>query len=371
MSMIICPECKERVSSLAGTCPHCGIAIRGMIRQCPYCNTYVMKNAERCDTCKNILQPITENSDQDSPSVTTDNQQRKKQNPKKKKKGLGIVKGLLGLLCFVAAATGSYYYFHQQQEREREEKLYAQLDTLTDPKFFQQFLVDFPESSHCEEVKQRMKSLVKENQDWESVLSSISHSSITLFLEQYPQSHRRYLCENMLDSIDWAKAVQEETPEAIDTYLSLHPEGEHVTEAANIKNQLAMTKITPEDKMMMRGALDNFLNNGLSKQDTTAIRLCIADDFQSFCHIQHATPAQIVTCTDKKMEKDVIGLHYQIGPDMNVRRQSLPDSAIGYAIQFSIEETMVRKDPTLNTNHHYRASALLNQEHKILKFTIR
>ena len=141
---------------------------------------------------------------------------------------MGIVKGLLGLLCFAAAATGSYYYFHQQQEREREEKLYAQLDTLTDPKFFQQFLVDFPESSHCEEVKQRMKSLVKENQDWESVLSSISHSSITLFLEQYPQSHRRYLCENMLDSIDWAKAVQEETPEAIDTYLSLHPEGEHV-----------------------------------------------------------------------------------------------------------------------------------------------
>ncbi|MDD5971442.1 MAG: zinc ribbon domain-containing protein, partial [Paraprevotella sp.] len=219
MSMIICPECKERVSSLAGTCPHCGIAIRGMIRQCPYCNTYVMKNAERCDTCKNILQPITENSDQDSPSVTTGNQQRKRQNPKKKKRGMGIVKGLLGLLCFAAAATGSYYYFHQQQEREREEKLYAQLDTLTDPKFFQQFLVDFPESSHCEEVKKRMKSLVKENQDWESVLSSISHSSITLFLEQYPQSHRRYLCENMLDSIDWAKAVQEETPEAIDTYL--------------------------------------------------------------------------------------------------------------------------------------------------------
>ena len=88
-----------------------------------------MKNAERCDTCKNILQPITENSDQDSPSVTTGNQQRKKQNPKKKKKGLGIVKGLLGLLCFAAAATGSYYYFHQQQEREREEKLYAQLDS--------------------------------------------------------------------------------------------------------------------------------------------------------------------------------------------------------------------------------------------------
>ena len=101
MSMIICPECKERVSSLAGTCPHCGIAIRGMIRQCPYCNTYVMKNAERCDTCKNILQPITENSDQDSPSVTTGNQQRKRQNPKKKKRGMGIVKGLLDFFKLV------------------------------------------------------------------------------------------------------------------------------------------------------------------------------------------------------------------------------------------------------------------------------
>lgn len=366
--MIICPECKERVSSLAGTCPHCGIAIRGMIRQCPYCNTYVMKSAERCDTCKNILQPITEKDD--NQTHTTGNTQPDGQHSKKKS-GLGIVKGILGLLFFLSAAAGSYYYFHQQQEKAREEELYAQLDSLTDPKFFEQFLTDFPESSHYNEVKQRMKTLVKENEDWESMLSSISRNSVTQFLEQHPQSRRRCICENILDSIDWAQAVSEETPQAIDTYLSLHPEGQHVTEAASVKNHLAMTKVTPEDKMMTRGALDNFLNNGLGKQDTTAIRLCIAPDLQSFCNIQQATPAQIAAYAAKKMEKDVIGLHYMIQDEMNIRRQSMPDSSLGYAIDFTIEETMVRKDPTLNTNHHYRASALLNSERKIVKLTIK
>ncbi len=308
-----------------------------------------------------------------SAAITPNGPSTQPNSPKPKKKGRGWrIAGIIFLLLLLGAAgAGGYYYLQILQEQQREEERYASLLTLTDPEYFQQFLTDFPQSSHCDDVRRRMESLLQENDDWKAMLNGVSRNSVTQFMEKHPQSARRCICENMLDSIDWAKAVQEETPEAIDTYLSLHPEGEHVTEAANIKNQLAMTKITPEDKMMMRGALDNFLNNGLSKQDTTAIRLCIADDFQSFCHIQHATPAQIVTCTDKKMEKDVIGLHYQIGPDMNVRRQSLPDSAIGYAIQFSIEETMVRKDPTLNTNHHYRASALLNQEHKILKFTIR
>ena len=121
----------------------------------------------------------------------------------------------------------------------------------------------------------------------------------------------------------------------------------------------------------MRGALETFLNNGMGKQDTTAIRQCCANEMESFCGTQHATPAQIADYARKKMAKDVIGLHYLTGADMNIRRQSMPDSSLGYAVEFTIDETMARKDPTQNSARHYRASALLNAERKIVKLNIK
>ena len=370
MSIIKCPECSQRVSSLAGTCPHCGVAIRGNIKQCPTCKTYVLKNVTVCPVCSTVLQAPAEGDEDTAETGNGSLQSNGKMTPKNGK-GKRIAWRLAILAFCIVAAAGAYYYYQQQQARQHEEEQYARLETLTDPEYYQQFLIDFPQSSHYDEVKQRMDTLIQEDGDWKSMLAGVSRNSVMMFMEKHPQSARRCICENMLDSIDWADAVSQETPEAIDTYLNQHPEGQHVTEAANRKNELAMSKITPEDKALVRGALEAFLNNGLGKQDTTAIRQCCAPDMESFCGTAHATPSQIAEYAKAKMAKDVIGLHYLTGADMSIRRQSMPDSSMGFAVEFTIDETMARKDPTQNTARHYRASALLNAERKIVKLTIR
>lgn len=325
---------------------------------CPYCSTPLPPLQQEVGGTPDAGQA----KDGDTPSGST--------SPTGKKKGLGITGMVVGLLLLCAAAGGGYYVFDLQKEKQREEERYASLATLTDPEYFQQFLIDFPKSSHCDDVRQRMEALQQEDGDWQAMLAGVSRSSVSEFLEKHPESARRCICENMLDSIDWAEAVSQESPEAIDTYLALHPEGQHVTEAASKKNELAMGKITPDDKALVRGTLETFLNNGMGKQDTTAIRQCCALDMESFCGTQHPTPAQIAAYAARKMEKDVIGLHYLTGADMDIRRQTMPDSSLGYAVEFTIDETMARKDPTQNTDRHYRASALLNAERKIVKLTI-
>lgn len=365
MSMIKCPECGQKISSLAGTCPHCGVAIRGNVRQCPQCKAYVMKTAKTCPECSATLPPVEETGSEQNAEAATAGKETKK------KSGLTIIKALVGLILFCSATGGSYYYFHTQKQKQQEEESYLRLEGLTNPEFYQQFLIDYPQSTHCDDVRERMQSLIQENGDWNAMISSLSRNTVVEFMDKHPQSVRRCICENMLDSIDWADAIRQENPEAIDTYLSLHPEGQHVTEAASKKNELAMTKITPEDKSLVRGMLETFLNNGMGKQDTTVIRQCIANNMDSFCGMQHATPTQIAEYAQKKMAQDVIGLHYLTGTNMDVRRQTLDDSTLGYAVDFTIDETMARKDATQNTNHHYSATALLNAERKILRLTIR
>ena len=192
-----------------------------------------------------------------SVAITPNGPSTQPNSPKPKKKGHGWrIAGIIFLLLLLGAAgAGGYYYLQILQEQQREEERYASLLTLTDPEYFQQFLTDFPQSSHCDDVRRRMESLLQENDDWKAMLNGVSRNSVTQFMEKHPQSARRCICENMLDSIDWADAVKEETPEAIDRYLSLHPEGQHITEAASTKNDLAKRKITAEDKALVRGAL--------------------------------------------------------------------------------------------------------------------
>lgn len=374
MSIIKCPECRQKISSLAITCPHCGVSIRGMIRQCPQCKTYVMKTETVCPECSCALPPTQDGQEEGSGTGSQGNgcsAQSNGEKPTGGKTGKSIATSLTVLLFLGMAAVGSYLYLQQQNEIRHEEECYARLEKVCDPEYYRQFLTDFPQSRHSDEIRRRMEVLIKEDADWKTALSPMSRNSIATFIENHPESNRCRICENMLDSIDWEEAIKQESLKAIDTYLTLHPEGLHVTEAACKKNKLAMAKITPEDKALVRGALETFLNNGMGKQDTAVIRQCIAADMDSFCGTPHATPAQIAAFAQKKMEKDIIGLHYLTGADMDIRRQSMPDSSLGFSVEFTIDETMARKDPARNTERHYRASALLNTERKIIKLTIR
>ena len=87
MSIIRCPECSQRVSSLAGTCPHCGVSIRGNIRQCPHCNEYVMKSATVCPHCSTPLEPMQEPVANASVAITPNGPSTQPNSPKPKKKG--------------------------------------------------------------------------------------------------------------------------------------------------------------------------------------------------------------------------------------------------------------------------------------------
>ena len=70
------------------------------------------------------------------------------------------------------------------------------------------------------------------------------------------------------------------------------------------------------------------------------------------------------------MATDVIGLHYLISQQMNVRKESLPDGNIGFAVEVGVQETISRSDTNQPTSNLYHVTALINQEQKILRMNI-
>ena len=352
---------------MAGTCPHCNTKISGQLRTCPSCGSYCLLTQEECPDCKSKLQ---------FPSTTPVEEEIKEpqsRTPKRKKKtsiGKKVWKAIAFILFLVLCGVG-YHYYNRYQLQQREQADYERLANVTNPEFYQQFLIDYPESQHCEEIKERMLVLQAEAKEWEQLQKGISRTSVSRFMQNHPGSLRLRLCEDMLDSIDWQDAISIGSEDAVTDYLAKHPSGRYVSEAADKKNALLLAKVTPEERAMIRGTLEAFFSKAIANQDTVAAREAIPDTMVNFCGKQNADAETIVQYARDKMVKDVIGLHYAIEQQMHVHKTTLPDGNTGFAVEVGVQETISRSDTSQPTSNLYHVTALINQEQKIVSLRIK
>ena len=351
---------------MAGTCPHCGIKIAKQLRKCPSCGSYCHVTQDKCPECNASLE--LPQKEEHGTTIKKDIEKTPHRKKRKKTPRWGCI---LGTLLFLILCAAGYYYYNMQRMQQKEQADYERLADVTNPEFYQQFLIDYPKSEHYDEINERMLLLLAEAKDWEQLLNSISRTKVSQFMQNHPNSLRLRLCEDMLDSIDWQKAEALGTEKAITNYLNNHPSGAHVTEAAERKNALLLSKVTPEERTIIRGTLEAFFSNAISKQDIEAAREAIPDSMVEFFGKQNADAEAIVQYARDKMAKDVFGLHYVIGQQMEVHKETLPNGEIGFAVTVNLQETISRSDTSQPTSNLYRVIALLNQEQKIVSMKIK
>lgn len=368
MSIIKCPECRGQVSTMAGTCPHCGTKIAGQLHQCPSCGNYCLLTQEYCPECKTRLEAIPSPASLAEEKSEKSNLAAQREDKKKphKSKGPAIIATVIALILL---CTG-YYFFDQRRMQQKEQEDYERLEGITNPEFYQQFLKEFPDSKHYDEINERMHILQIEAEDWKQLLQGINRSSILLFMQKHPSSLRQPICEDMLDSIDWQDALNIGNEEAITDYLSKHPSGRYVSDAAEKKNALLLSKVTSGEKAMIRGTLEAFFSKAIANQDIEAVKIAIPDTMIYFCGKENADADTIILYAKEKMEKDVIGIHYALGQQMSVHKETLPDGNTGFAVEVSLQETISRSDTSQPSSNQYRVTALLNHEQKIVRMNI-
>ncbi len=365
MSIIKCPNCRGQVSTMAGTCPHCGTGIAGQLRECPKCGGYCLVTQDKCPECKALLEPIP--ASPTNPSPEEEGQGESKSLPPRGRRKLW--KWGATLLCLILLCSG-FYFYNQYRLEQREQADYERLEGVTNPEFYQQFLIDYPNSKHYNEIKERMLVLQTEAEEWRQLLKGINRSSVLLFMQKHPSSLRQRICEDMLDSIDWQDALAIGNDEAITDYLAKHPSGRYVSDAAERKNALMLSKVTSGERALLRGTLEAFFSNVFAKQDIEAAKAAIPDTLIDFCGKEDADAETIIQYAQGKMAQDVIGLHYIIEQKMAVHKEMLSDGNTGYAVEVNLQETISRSDTSQPTSNTYRVKALINQEQKIVRMNI-
>ena len=370
MSIIKCPECSQKVSTMAGTCPHCGTKISGHLRTCPSCGNYCLEEQDTCPHCGNHL----DNAPEPSPIPSEQPKEEKKgtdKRPRRKRRKTWrrVVSAIMFIFFLALIGTGGYYYY-QLQQLQKEQAEYERLRDTTNPDFYQQFLDEHPNSQYCDEIRNRMLQLQAEARDWQQVLKAVNRSSVTLFMQQHPGSLRQRLCEDILDSIDWQEAQAIGSEEAITAYLAQHPTGRYADIAAELENNLRLSKVSSGERALILGTLESFFSKAIANQDINAANQAIDSTMTDFCGTKDANAEAIIQYAREKKEKDVIGLHYLIDQKMNVHKQMLEGGVICYNVEVGMQETISRSDTSQPTSCNYRVSALINQDLKIVQMEI-
>lgn len=223
MAMIKCPECGQRVSSMALTCPHCGVGIKGHLRECPMCGEWILDDQPRCPECNSVVE-VKPQSDQDSSSGYDKGNQDKQDNKGKqenqgKKKSsntiLWVLVFMVPLISIGAAwAITSYLDYKDAADRRQFE----------------------------EELEERRMEEERRN-------------------KEFAEIQRK-------DSLDWVYAQEVNTVASMDRYLQLHPQGNYMDEAMMKREALKRTEVTEEDRSRIRNILESRLTEAATSKPT-------------------------------------------------------------------------------------------------------
>lgn len=267
MAIIKCPECGREVSSLAATCPHCGIVIKDNVVVCPNCGaTYIKGTHTACDKCGaplNNTSAVSQSADgaipaQSAPASSAGTARGPEQTPtppKASKRNRIIIICLVALIVVIGG--GTFLYLHSQNNRQEQ----ADYDMLMDNfnvADAETFLLKYPDTSHAQEIQDEIGRYKRYEQEWNLIANSSNINDFASFRSRFPNSPFDQLAYDKIDSLDWVSALKAGTEQALQNYLSVHPDGKYADEAQDAKQILLDSKPTADEQNAVSTTLTRY-----------------------------------------------------------------------------------------------------------------
>lgn len=256
MSLIKCPECGQQVSSKAPHCPHCGVPIEHNVKRCPVCNSFVLMSAEECPQCnakfaRQTPPTMPGNPMPPSPPATNEPGNRQPQvalagvpangmkdgQPEAKRQHRSHTPWYLLVLLILAIAIGGFFYWENQNQQATEEAAYLLLVDCKDPLNFEDFIAQFPNSKHIDEVRTRLKELQMAKNEWDAAVAAGDVQRLRDFIQAHPDSPFRKQALTRIDSLDWLEAMAKGSSAGYQYYIDQHETGIHIDEAYTARDE--------------------------------------------------------------------------------------------------------------------------------------
>ena len=374
-----CPECGHQVSDQAKTCPSCGIEIAGKITRCPDCGEVIFKEQSYCPNCRcsingaSVPQDATFPATQ--PAVVKTQPEEPEQAPPAPRRPRRHRAGLTAIIvAFVLALIVVFLgiYFMKNQERQNEQRAYTNAMLSTEPLVLQNFLdmyVDAP-LAHRDSIKVHLEALKKIDSDWTDALVNNTKNAYERYMKLHPSS--RYNKEAMIkiDSLDWVAATKLNTVESFKKYITDHEDGAYVDEARANFERLEAQKLTDDDRQMVISLFTSYFN-AIAQMDEAALSATLAPVLTSFLHRANATKEDVRQYMQKMHEADITGMSFTQSGDWDIEKREVGEGRYSFTVKFTTAQHIERTDESRETNVKYRVTAQVSPEGRITEFNMK
>ena len=274
---------------------------------------------------------------------------------------------VVGIILAAIVGLGAVYYFYQSSQSEA--KAYVMLagnENLID---YEDYLKNFPNGPHAEEVRQRLEELKTMYADWTRIQNSEYATDFERFKESHPTSTLVKQADMKIDSLDWVTAQKLNTPEAMEEYLDKHPEGRYISEAGIAQNELANTQVSDAERQGISESLNGFFQ-AFANNDEASLFTYITPTMTQFLSKRNATKADVGNIVKNTYSEDIENCSFVLNNDYQITKSVSSDGKVAYKVSFSVDQHIQRSGEG-KTFGSYTANATLTGELKRSALTLK
>lgn len=285
--------------------------------------------------------------------------------PPKKHTWLYIL--VVGIILAAIVGLGAVYYFYQSSQSE--DKAYVLLEGNENVQDYEDYLKNYPNGPHAEEVRQRLEELKTMYADWTRIQNSEYATDFERFKESHPTSTLVKQADMKIDSLDWVTAQKLNTPEAMEEYLDKHPEGRYISEAGIAQNELANTQVSDAERQGISESLNGFFQ-AFANNDEASLFTYITPTMTQFLSKRNATKADVGNIVKNTYSEDIENCSFVLNNDYQITKSVSSDGKVAYKVSFSVDQHIQRSGEG-KTFGSYTANATLTGEFKLSALTLK
>lgn len=288
------------------------------------------------------------------------------QPPKKDRTALWVTLVVVFVLVLVIGGVSVWYV--SSNSRAKEETAYEVLENNDNPQDYKDFLEQYPQSKHADEVKERLAKLEEMIAKWNSIALSDNVNDFTAFKDAYDNERYGKLCDIKIDSLDYVSAQKQGTPEAFQRYLDLHPDGRYASEASIAQGTLRDQEVTDEERQMIASLLNDFYT-GFATQDEQRICNNIASTMTTFLHRKNASKADVLNTINGMFNEHIEECEFVVNRDLQVTRKAGNGGDGSFQVTFSVDQH-IERDNEGKTFGQYKCNATVSPQMLITSLTM-
>ena len=274
---------------------------------------------------------------------------------------------VVGIILAAIVGLGAVYYFYQSSQSE--DKAYVMLEGNENVQDYEDYLKNYPNGPHAEEVRQRLEELKTMYADWTRIQNSEYATDFERFKESHPTSTLVKQADMKIDSLDWVTAQKLNTPEAMEEYLDKHPEGRYISEAGIAQNELANTQVSDAERQGISESLNGFFQ-AFANNDEASLFTYITPTMTQFLSKRNATKADVGNIVKNTYSEDIENCSFVLNNDYQITKSVSSDGKVAYKVSFSVDQHIQRSGEG-KTFGSYTANATLTGDLKISALTLK